>query len=167
MLMSTDMAHSKEELSANQIADYFLHKASKDDKPITNKKLQKLLYYAQAWSVAKRNEKLFEDKIEAWVHGPAIKSIYLAFKHFGSEPIKKEIPEESISAIPEDVQKFLNEIWTVYGKFDAAYLEQLTHTETPWQKARDGIEANQTSENEITIDSMQEFYSALLDKKTA
>jgi uncharacterized phage-associated protein len=152
-------------LNASRVADYFLFKAQAEDKPVTNKKLQKLLYYAQAWSLAIRNEKLFEEKIEAWVHGPAIKSIYLAYKEFGAQPIKKEISPESVADIPEEVQKLLNEVWTVYGKFDAAYLEQLTHSEAPWVNAREGLEANQSSETEITSESMREYYSTLLERK--
>lgn len=159
--MSKDMAHS---LSANQIADYFLFKGNSDSRPISNKKLQKLLYYAQAWSLVTRGEKLFNDKIEAWVHGPAIKSIYLEFKEFGASPIEKSISEREINEIPVDVQQLLDEVWTVYGSFDATYLEQLTHSETPWQKAREGIDSNLPSENEITTDSMRAYYSHVLEE---
>jgi uncharacterized phage-associated protein len=161
--MSTSMAHNSTQLSASQIADYFLFRASNDAKPITNQKLQKLLYYAQAWSLAGRDEKLFDEKIQAWIHGPAIPEIYLEYKQFGFEPIKKDVTEENVSQIPDDVKKFLDEIWTVYGKFDAAYLEQLTHSEEPWLKARAGLEAHVGSENEITLDSMRDFYRAKLE----
>jgi len=162
MNMSGSMAHSIKSISAKSVADYFLLKGSSDNKPITNKKLQKLLYYAQAWSLAARNKKLFDDKIEAWIHGPAIREIYLAYKQYGAEPITKKIDGKEALAIPEEVRNFLDEVWTVYGKFDAAYLEQLTHSEDPWQKARQGIEPNISSENEISLESMQEFYSSKL-----
>ena len=62
--------------SALTVADYFLYKANKEKKPITNKKLQKLVYYAQAWSLVLNNKKLFSEPIEAWVHGPAVRSLY-------------------------------------------------------------------------------------------
>jgi uncharacterized phage-associated protein len=48
-----------------QIAQWFLCKES-----MTHKKLQKLCYYAQAWNLALHNSELFEDRFEAWVHGP-------------------------------------------------------------------------------------------------
>ena len=159
--MSKGMSHL---LNASQIADYFLLKAHQDGKPVTNKKLQKLLYYAQAWSVTQRGKKLFADKIEAWVHGPAIKEIYLKYRNFGSSPISVDVSDKAVIGIPQDVQEFLDEIWKVYGKFDAAYLEQLTHSETPWLKAREGLDANVGSDKEITTDSMREYYSVLAEK---
>ncbi len=73
-------------LSGQNIAEYFLWKASNESRPVTNKKLQKLLYYAQAWSLVLRDKKLFDDKIEAWIHGPAIRKVYLGYKEFGFNP---------------------------------------------------------------------------------
>ncbi len=157
--------HRDAPLSASQVAEYFLFKAQESKKPVTNKKLQKLLYYAQAWSLATRNERLFEDKIEAWVHGPAIKSIYLSFKEYGATPITKQAETLQVQAISPEIQGFLDQIWTIYGKFDGGYLEQLTHSESPWIDARQGLEANQSSEIEITPEAMQTYYSARLVKK--
>jgi len=158
-----DMAHTPV-LSAQNIAEYFLWKGQTEKQPVTNKKLQKLLYYAQAWSLVMRDKKLFNDKIEAWVHGPAIREIYLEYKNFGFNPIKKKINERTIKAVPADVKKFLDEVWAVYGKRDAAYLEHLTHSEEPWQKAREGVEPHIGSENEISLDSMRAFYSSKLEQ---
>ncbi len=160
-----DMAHSTRILSATQVADYFLFKASSEHKVVTNKKLQKLLYYAQAWSLAARDQKLFNEKIEAWVHGPAVRKVYLEYKKFGAEPIQKEIPREAVADIPTEVTGFLDEVWQVYGKFDAAYLERLSHSENPWREARAGIEAHVGSKNEITLNSMRDFYRTKLETR--
>ncbi len=157
------MAHSPL-LSAQNIAEYFLWKGQIEKRPVTNKKLQKLLYYAQAWSLVMRDQKLFNDKIEAWVHGPAVREIYLEYKQFGFSPIEKKINETTINSVPTDVKKFLDEVWSVYGKHDAAYLEHLTHSEEPWQKAREGVEPHVGSENEISTESMKVFYSSKLQK---
>ena len=59
-------------LKAREVAEYFIEKAYSENDKITQKKLQKMLYYAQAWFLAFNNKKLFEEKIEAWLHGPAI-----------------------------------------------------------------------------------------------
>lgn len=149
---------------AQQIARYFIYLANRESKPITNKKLQKLLYYSQAWAVAGLNKKLFNDKIEAWIHGPAIRDVYLEYKDFGANPINTPVNEQDISLIQPEDKKLLDEVWSVYGKFDAAYLEQLTHSEMPWQEARQGLEANTSSENEIKLDSMKSYYSAKFAK---
>ena len=60
----------KNQIRALDVALYFIKKGVDEKNPITNKKLQKLVYYSQAWSLVLNNEKLFNEKIEAWVHGP-------------------------------------------------------------------------------------------------
>jgi uncharacterized phage-associated protein len=146
------------------IADYFILKSKQEGKPITNKKLQKLLYYSQAWSMAINNYPIFKDKIEAWVHGPAVRSIYLNFRSFGREPIEKNVLVKDVDKIDENVKKLLNEIWRVYGKHDAQYLELLTHNEAPWQEARQGIGTSEASDNEISLETMKTYYSGFLKK---
>lgn len=151
---------ARENLNAQQVAKYFIWKSQTEAKPITNKKLQKLLYYAQAWSLVLRDKKLFGDKIEAWVHGPAIRDVYFEYKKFGFGAIDKKIAKDDLEKISDDTKEFLNQVWSVYGKKDAAYLEYLSHSETPWQKAREGLEPHIGSENEISLADMKEFYSA-------
>jgi len=144
------------------VAEYFLDKANKKQKPITNKKLQKLVYYVQAWSMVLRKQPIFDEKIEAWVHGPAVKSVYDRYKTYGFSKISKVADTAAINAIPEEVKKLLDSIWSVYGELDAEYLEMLTHSEEPWRQARAGLESTENSENEITTDSMSSFYSKKL-----
>lgn len=157
------MSTTTKKISALTVADYFIDKANKEKIIITNKKLQKLVYYAQAWSLVLRNKKLFDEKIEAWVHGPAIKSIYAKYKTFGFFSIKKEIDQDAIKNISNNTQKLLDEVWSVYGKFDADYLEMLTHSETPWKEAREGLQGSENSKNEITLKSMKTFYAQKLE----
>ena len=73
-----------------EIAKYFIYLSNKEGRPVTNKKLQKLLYYAQAWYLVKKGKKLYEDDIEAWVHGPTIPHMYRQYKEYGYQPITKE-----------------------------------------------------------------------------
>lgn len=154
------MAHTI--LTANKVAEYFIWKAHGEKKAITNKKLQKLLYYAQAWSLVLNDKKLFNEKIEAWVHGPAVRNVYIDYKKFGFGPITKNISDNDVFKISENTINFLDQVWPVYGKKDPAYLEYLSHSETPWQKAREGLEPHVGSENEISLRDMKEFYSSKL-----
>lgn len=149
-------------LKARDVADYFIWKSQKSGKIITNKKLQKLLYYSQAWSVTLGKNALFPEKIEAWVHGPVVREVYFNFKSYSSSPITEVVDESKIKKIPSDIQKFLNNVWDVYGKFDSNYLEMLTHSEEPWLRAREGMANDEISENEISISSMREYYSGKL-----
>jgi uncharacterized phage-associated protein len=155
----------KKPVDALLVADYLLFKGKQEGKEISNKKLQKLLYYTQAWSLGLKGKPIFEDKIEAWVHGPAIKDVYLEYQKFGANPIEKEISEEVINRIPAEDRAVIDDVWSVYSKYDANYLEYLTHSEKPWQDARAGLEPHLSSENEITAESMQKFYSDLAKTK--
>jgi uncharacterized phage-associated protein len=154
--------HTKK-VGALQVAEYFIHKANEEKKPITNKKLQKLVYYAQAWSLVLKKRKLFDEKIEAWVHGPAVKSLYIEYKKFGFNYIQKEVTNASLKVLSSANKKLLDEIWSVYGGLDADYLEMLTHSETPWKEAREGLQGSENSENEISLKTMKSYYSQKLE----
>src|SRR3989338_3364335 len=117
MYMRTMPPHKP--INALMVADYLLLKAQQEGKPITNKKLQKLLYYAQAWSAALKDKRLFEDKVEAWIHGPAVKSVYLEYKKFGAEPISKTIAPEMVKDIHQEAVSVIDQVWSVYSKYDA------------------------------------------------
>jgi uncharacterized phage-associated protein len=144
------------------IAEYFIKKSQLDEKVITNKKLQKLLYYAQAWSLVFSGKKIFEEPIKAWVHGPAVPEIYAEYKNFGFGNITSTINEKDFGILTTGEKTILEDVWKAYGKFDADYLEILTHNEDPWQKARDGIAADESSGSEISTDLMKAYYERRL-----
>ncbi len=144
------------------VAEYFIRKSQLDSRVVTNKKLQKLLYYAQAWSLVFNDKKIFDDPIEAWVHGPAVPAVYSEFKKFGSGNISLIVDEKDFDfLLPED-KTVLDDVWKAYGKFDGDYLEILAHNESPWQTARDGIDADESSSNEISVELMKEYYGRRL-----
>jgi len=148
--------------TALKIAKYFIWKANKENKKITNKKLQKLLYYAQAWHLVFEDKPLFKDNIEAWVHGPAVAIVYDQYKKFGREPIQEKINDLDIIDIQD--KDALDDVWNVYGKYDAEYLEVLTHNELPWQKAREQLDSDTPSNAIISLDVMKDFYNAVYKK---
>ena len=119
-----------------QVAAYFLNKANNDDAGdlISNLKLQKLVYYAQGFSLAIFDRALFNNTIEAWQHGPTIPELYSQFKHFGSGAI--ETPEEfDPDSLSHNEQGLLDEVYDVYGQFSAWKLRNMTHEEPPWKDA--------------------------------
>lgn len=146
------------------IADYFIHKNSKDKKGLTNKKLQKLLYYAQAWNLVLNNGKMFDDNIEAWIHGPAIPRVYLKFKEFGFKDIAKEIGNVDFSNLSNKEKSVLDAVWEIYGKYDGDYLELLTHSEEPWQEARKKSHEYESSNEIISTEKMKEYYGRQIQK---
>jgi uncharacterized phage-associated protein len=148
--------------TVSDVAKYFLLRAKSEGKKISNKKLQKLVYYSQAWTLALTNKPLFSEKIEAWIHGPAIPSLYREFKKFGSKPIC--LDGLSSKAFSLSNNEILNEVWRVYGKYDAKYLEILTHEEDPWLHAREELEFEESSNIEITHESMKNYYRMKLEE---
>ncbi len=150
-------------LKALDVGRYFIHLANQGEKPITNKKLQKLVYYSQAWSLVLNGKKLFNEPIEAWVHGPAIRSVYVQYKNFGFSPITVPVADADVKNITGKTKTLLDDVWKVYGKLDAQYLEMLTHSEKPWQEARDGLQSHENSEKEITPKAMKSYFSEKLE----
>lgn len=87
------MISSKAQYKAKDIAECFLNKNRvqmnfEDSEYITNLKLQKLLYYAQGYFLAKKDIPLFDEDFLAWEHGPVIRKIYNIYKENGANGIK-------------------------------------------------------------------------------
>lgn len=142
------------------VVDYFICRSNESNgkMPLTNKKLQKLLYYAQAWNLVFNDEKLFEENIEAWVHGPVVPVVYHEYKKYGCTPIQEKAIIDK-TKFTRDELKTLDEVWKVYGKFDGNYLEILSHSEEPWIAARGQAEINECCTTVIDPVLMREFYT--------
>lgn len=154
-------------LPYQQIADYFIALANETQTPVTNLKLQKLVYYAQAWSLALLKEPLINEDFEAWVHGPVLPALYHQYKAFGWKPIERDdLQEGSVNAIigqfQQKVQKLLSDVQYEYFGLSAFELEKLTHNEAPWQQTRDGLPDDAPSDRVIPKDLMQAYYSRFI-----
>lgn len=149
--------------TASTIADWFLWRVRQGDRPrrLSNLKLQKLVYYSQAWYLAITGKPLFDDPIEAWVHGPVVRSLYFDYRAYGFGPITLDVEIENIR-LSGDITEHLEDVWDVYGRYDGRYLEQLTHSEPPWQIAREGLDSRDVGTQEVSHDSMRLYYSDLL-----
>ena len=73
----------QKEKNCFSVANYLLSYAKKRNSSVDNLKLQKLLYYAQAWHLVFRGKPLFRERIEAWVHGPVVPLIYREYRKYG------------------------------------------------------------------------------------
>lgn len=133
----------------------------------SNKKLQKLLYYCQAWSLVLNKNPLFKNKIEAWLHGPVVTEVYMDFRKYGWGNIDKNEAKE-MGNLEREEKRLISEVVQLYGKFDSNYLETLTHSEDPWLIARNGYAADQPSKDEISTNDMYKYYKRKYDtaKKT-
>ena len=151
-------------LSILKVANWFLYHSSMSDK-----KLQKLCYYAYSWYIVFFNDPevvvddefhvLFTDRFEAWVHGPVCRVLYNKYRGYGW----KDIPKVEIQPkFDEDINDLLNQVLSAYGQFNADQLERLTHSEDPWIKARKGLAPGEPCSNTISPKDIFEFYSAKL-----
>ncbi|HEX2201715.1 MAG TPA: type II toxin-antitoxin system antitoxin SocA domain-containing protein [Longimicrobium sp.] len=143
--------------SRNVVADYFVRFSHEVGDPITNLKLQKLVYYAQAWHLALQGERLIADPFQAWVHGPVCPPLYQRFRPYGWNPISESVERP---ALPDAVEAHLREVMEVYGGFSAWELERLTHAEAPWRNARGDLAPDEASTRVISEDDMRSFYAA-------
>ena len=144
---------------ANDIAAYIVNLSHLKESPVSNLKLQKLLYYSQAWYLAFFNRSLFDEEIEAWVHGPVVPDVFRTYRDFKWARISRI----DNLVIPDNFRSHLEEVWRVYGSLTAYDLERLTHSEDPWKNARSGIAPDVSSHIVITKDSMRDYYSARLN----
>jgi len=123
--------------------------------PVSNLKLQKLLYYVQGWNLGLHEKPVFTAEIQAWAHGPVVPNVFLALRHLRWNPVP--VPPEAISLEPQ-LEQHIHSVLHAYGKFSAADLERLSHTEKPWLDARGNLPLNAPSRAIITHESMKEFF---------
>jgi len=145
------------------IADFFIALADESGDAMTNLKVQKLVYYAQAWHLALKNSPLFEEDFQAWVHGPVLPNLYFKFREkgiHGSAPIPVENSlDVVIEKLDAETVKFLFEVANEYMVFTGYALEEMTHQEDPWRIARGEVAADERSEEIISKESIQKFYA--------
>ena len=136
------------------VAAYILEKFG----PMTAMKLQKLVYYCQAWSLVWDEQPLFSEKIEAWANGPVVYELFdLHRGKFKVNSIKKGSSDKLNKIQGETILAVLN----YYGNKSSQWLRDLAHMEDPWRKARQGMPDNVRGSCEITHASMMEYYSGL------
>src|SRR6266567_7157103 len=122
--------------TARRVADLILHSAFEQKIEITNLKLQKLLYYCQAWYLAIQDRPLFGERIEAWVHGPVVPPVFGSLKDYRWNPIPSPGDVEERDPVVLD---HVHEVLEAYGDLSGQQLEALTHREDPWRSARKGF----------------------------
>jgi uncharacterized phage-associated protein len=135
--------------SALDVAAYIL----KQQGPMTAMKLQKLVYYSQAWSIVWDDDELFPEDIEAWKHGPVVKRLW--DEHRGQFRVHS-IPKGNVEHLTKDQMETVDVVLEFYGDKSAQWLSDLTHLEDPWKNA--WAEGSSTV---ITKEALAEYYSSI------
>lgn len=146
--------------SAHDVAAYILARQGQ----MSTMKLQKLVYYAQAWHLVWAEEPLFGEKIEAWANGPVVKELFAAHRGrftvdawpLGDPTNLDKVQAGSVDATLE-----------TYGGLSGRKLSYLTHAERPWRDARYGYAPTELCHVEITPEALQDYYTAIADDPRA
>ncbi|MDC3962538.1 Panacea domain-containing protein [Polyangium jinanense] len=150
---------NKTAVAAADVATYILEKHGS----MTAMKLQKLVYYCQAWNLVREEQLLFDDPIEAWADGPVVRSLYE--RHRGRFVVNAEDFSGDTSKLSDADKKTIDKVINRYGKYSAGQLSDLTHEEQPWIEARAGLEPLERGNQIIDPTVMQEFYTALAHQR--
>lgn len=140
-------------MNATEVGKYFYCKNT----DLTEIQVQKLTYYAYAWSLALKDKRLFKESPQAWIHGPVFRSLYDSMK----EPSFYEVNECS-TITDSETKEFLDMIYRLYGKYTGSQLENMTHMEDPWNNARIGLKSNERSTKELSDEDISKYYKGLL-----
>lgn len=142
--------------SVLDVAAYILKKRGS----MSAMKLQKLVYYAQAWSLVWDEKRLFKAEIQAWANGPVVPMLYN--QHRGMFKVSASgLGRGDPSKLNAEQRETIDAVLKFYGDKPAHALSKLTHREPPWMSARKGLKPGERGSNVITTASMAEYYDSL------
>lgn len=144
-------------VSAHDVAAYVL---AAQPAPITTMKLQKLVYYSQAWHLAWTGKPLFKEEIQAWANGPVVYELFRS--HRGKYVITAgQLGAGDPGALNASQRSVVDAVVASYSKLTASQLSILTHSEQPWKSARGAAGAGANSSAPIKHTVMREYYRSL------
>ena len=118
--------------NAADIANYLLTKSSDG---MSQLKMQKILYFCQAGSLAWTGRPMFGETIEAWINGPVVVDFWNAHRYQGwisTVSDAKDLFDPTARAICDS-------IYARYGEYEAWRLRDLSLEQQPWKDARKGF----------------------------
>ena len=143
-------------LSVLDAAAYILRRRG----PVTAMKLQKLVYYCQAWSLVWDERALFQERIEAWANGPVVRKLFDA--HRGQYMVSR-VPGGDSRRLDPVHRETVDAVLDFYGDKTSQWLSDLTHMEPPWREAREraGLADGDRGNAVITRATMAEYFGGL------
>ncbi len=155
------------------VCRHVINYSNERDYGISNLKLQKVLYFIQAYFLIEKKDHTpcFEEKIEAWNFGPVVPKAYLEYKQYGNGDIptiksyivldedntwnSKRVKFEDTAITAED-KALIDKVVDKFADYTATDLVSLTHRQSPWIDAYVPYH-----HNEITINAMREYFSLI------
>lgn len=136
---------------------------------ISNLKLQKLMYFVEAYYMVKYNKtEMFNTDWSAWDYGPVSKKLYNYFKKYGSIEISLTAKENDlIDNLPIENKKVMDKVFEIFGNFNAFDLVTLTHLpNSPWYKIKNSykFEFDKLNDSIISKKSIKEWFEGTFGK---
>jgi uncharacterized phage-associated protein len=142
--------------TAFDVAQYILSQYGR----MSAMKLQKLVFYSQAWSLVWDDHAIFNNSIEAWAHGPIVPDLYDVHRgQFEVNPMT--FAAQANGALSDNQKDTIDTVLRAYGDKSMQWLSDQTHAEAPWQLARVGLAEGERGQSVISLASMAEYYSSL------
>jgi uncharacterized phage-associated protein len=145
---------TRHKVSVFDVAAYILKKLG----PVSAMKLQKLVYYCQAWSLVWDEKPLFEEQIEAWANGPVVRKLF--YYHRGRFELDS-ITVGNPDLLTEQQKDTVDAVLEFYGDKSAQWLIDLSHMEEPWKSTRAGLAPESRCRKVIPLDLIADYYSSL------
>lgn len=127
---------------------------------ITNLRLQKLLYFVQAYFIIKYKKICFSEKIVAWPSGPVVIEAYEEFKKYGRSNIEtvKYYGVFSENPVHDNIihcnhKEIICSAIEIFKDYDDSKLVDITHCQTPWKNS-----INKGIGTEIEVKDMENFF---------
>lgn len=118
--------------SVHDVACYVVDKCYKDDNPVSNLQLQKILYFLQLFFVEVFGVLMFPEEFEAWPYGPVMPSVYRRFLRFGGAPIEVSFKDAG-SFLSDDHRRVLDVAIQVLSSKSPWDLVRVSHADgSPW-----------------------------------
>jgi uncharacterized phage-associated protein len=142
--------------SAMDVANFFIEIFKDSEDPVTNLRIQKLLYFAQGWSLIRLKEPLFEDDTCAWQHGPVVPNVYHELSSYCKGPITSTQDSYSSTVFTTDQVTLLIDVAMKYRIYSTSKLVDMCHADGGAWKA---IQKRNPPEQRIPIDAIREEFS--------
>lgn len=123
-------------LKASDVADFFISLGNAENEdPMTNMRINKLMYFAQGFHLQRFGTPLFKDEIKAWKYGPVVESIYRKYHPTGRNIITECSPNFNISGFSADDIQLLLDVYNKYRSLSTSRLVEKSHeANTPWAR---------------------------------
>lgn len=137
--------------NALEVAEYIIERYHQRHKPISNLKLQKILYFVQAQYIVKFGTPCFENIMQAWDHGPVVPDVYHEYRGYGNTNIPSFGGKRFY--FEQDEQQTLDATIDHASEYAASQLVEIARNQSPW------MDAYERADKMITPESIKKFFT--------